>query len=322
MRLRRYFLRRVLQIIPVVLVVIVINFVLIRLAPGDVAVVMAGENADPSYVEAVRVRYGLDKSISRQLLIYLGSLLRGDLGTSYVYGQPVGAVIGMRMGPTVLLALVSLLSAAGLGTIVGTMMSRRLGSRLDTVVCIGAIVSCSIPAFWLGLMMILLFSVRLGWFPASGMYSIGSSGVGLARVGDMALHLIMPATTLACVYFGEFVRLSRASVTEMLNEGFVVMARAIGFSERTILIKHALRNALLPLVTMFGLQLGLVLAGAVLTETVFAWPGIGRLLYESILARDIPVIVGTYIVLAICVAVCSLITDLVYAYVDPRVGYK
>jgi len=322
MRIQRYLVWRFAQFVPVVFIVVVMNFMIMKLAPGDAAYYMAGESADPAYIERVRREYGFDRPIHEQLWLYLTRVAQGDLGRSTRFGQPVVDVIGSRLGPTLLLAGTSLLLAATLGTLIGTIVARRAGSAVDIATSVVAVVTFSIPVFWLGLMMILAFAITNRWFPVSGMRSILGPREGWGYVVDVARHLVLPATTLALVWLGQYVRLARTSVLQVLSEDFITTARAAGFSERAILIRHALRNALLPIVSVIGLQVGLLLGGAVLTETVFAWPGIGRVVYEALLARDTPLIMGVFIVTSVCVALASLVTDLVYAALDPRVVYR
>nr|WP_281352397.1 ABC transporter permease [Phytoactinopolyspora alkaliphila] len=217
---------------------------------------------------------------------------------------------------------VALVVAAVGGTLVGTLLGRHAGTRFDAAASVVAVGAYSIPVFWLGLMMILVFSVTLGWFPSSGMTSPVPPEGWIAQAADVAHHLVLPAGALATVWFGEYVRLSRASVSNVLAEDYITAARGTGYSERNILVKHALRNAMLPITTVFGLQLAALLAGAVLTETVFAWPGLGRLLFDAVLARDMPVIMGAYIAMSVTVVIATLLTDIAYARLDPRVVYR
>jgi len=318
-RLRRYIFYRFLQLIPVIFIVIFINFLLIHLAPGDVAITLAGEDADPVYIENIREIYGLNKPFHEQLLLYLGQVLQGDLGISFVSRQPVLHEILERVPATLLLVGTSLIIAIVIGTTLGTLVAQRPGSVIDSILSLVAVAAYSIPVFWLGLMLVLFFGVFLKWFPISGMYSLLIPKEGFDRVLDIAKHLVLPSIALSSVWIGQYFRLSRTSVAEVYNEHYIVTVKAIGFSSNTILLHYALRNALLPIVTIFGVQLGLALTGAVLTETVFSWPGLGRLIYDAILARDTPIIMGAYIVMSICVAFASLITDLLYAVLDPRV---
>jgi peptide/nickel transport system permease protein len=320
-QLQKYLVRRLLQLIPVILVVIVLNFVLMQLAPGDITYILAGEEPDPEYVEYLRHKYGLDRPIHEQLFVYMGRVLQGDLGDSYRYREPVLSVIGRHLAPTLLLMITSLFMASVIGTAIGTFLAPRAGSPTDVTVSILAVSSYSIPVFWLGLMLILLFAIRLDWFPVSGMYDVLRSNKGIDRVLDVLYHLVLPALTLSLVWLGQYVRLARSSVLQVLNEDFITAVRAVGFRPNTILVHHALRNALLPIVSVLGIQLGLAIGGAVLTETVFAWPGLGRVIYEGILARDTPLIMGAYVVMSVCVALASLLADLLYASLDPRVVY-
>jgi peptide/nickel transport system permease protein len=305
--------------LPVALVIVVINFLLIYLAPGDVSILLAGEDADPVYMAAVQERYGLDRSFPEQLLSYLGQLAQGDLGVSYQTRRPVFETLMERVPATLLLAGTSLALASVLGTLIGTAIARRPGSGLDSAVTTLSISMFSIPVFWLGLMLILLFAVHLKWLPSSGMVTIGGPREGWGRMLDIAWHMVLPVLALSTVWLGQYVRLARASVAEVLSESYVTTARSIGFSERHVLLHHGLRNALLPIVTVLGLELGLLLTGAVLTETVFSWPGLGQLIYKAILARDTPVIMGAFVVMSFTVMLASLVTDLVYAALDPRV---
>ncbi len=319
MRLRRYILFRALQLIPVTLVVIVLNFLLIHLAPGDIAIILAGDSADPAYLETVRQRYGLDRPFHEQLWRYLVQVGSGDLGISFRSREPVFTEIMSRVPATLLLVGTSLLLSVVLGTWIGTWIARRPGSALDSWVSAGAVALFSVPVFWLGLMLVLLFSVRIPLLPGMGMASVDGPREGLGRVLDVAQHLVLPVLALMTVSVGQYVRLARSAVAEVMGESYITTARAVGYRERTILMRHALRNALLPVVTVLGLQLGLMLTGAVLTETVFSWPGLGRLIYDAILARDTPVIMGAFIAMSITVALAALVTDLVYAALDPRV---
>lgn len=320
MRLRRYVLLRLLQFVPVTLIVVVLNFLLIHLAPGDISLLLAGENADPAYLAVVREKFGLDRPFLEQLWRYLVQVGSGDLGLSFRSRQPVLGEILEKVPATLLLVGTSLLLSVVIGTWVGTWIARRPGSALDSLVSFGAVALFSVPVFWFGLMLILLFTVEIPILPAMGMTSLDGPASGIGRALDIAKHMILPVLALMTVSVGQYVRLARTSVADVLGEHFITTVRAIGFPERTVLQHYALRNALLPVVTVLGLQLGLVLTGAVLTETVFSWPGLGRMIYEAILARDTPVIMGAFIVMSMTVALASLVTDLVYAALDPRVS--
>jgi len=319
MRLRGFLLLRILQLVPVALAVIVLNFLLIHLAPGDISILLAGENADPEYLALVRERYGLDRPFLEQLWVYLRQVATGDLGLSLRSRQPVLDEILERIPATLLLVGTSLTLSVVIGTWVGAWIALRPGSLLDSAVSALSVALFSVPVFWFGLMLVLLFSVQVPVFPTMGMVTPGAGHTGLARALDIAWHLVLPVLALMTVSVGQYVRIARTAMAESLAEPYVATARAIGFSERAVLMRHALPNAALPIVTVLGLQIGLMLTGAVLTETVFAWPGLGRMLYDAILARDTPVILGTFIAMSATVALSSLATDLAYAALDPRV---
>ncbi len=317
--MRRYLLYRVLQLVPVTLVVIILNFLLVHLAPGDVSIILAGESADPAYLASIRERYGLDRPFLEQLWRYLVQVGSGDLGVSFRSREPVFAEIMSRVPATLLLVGTSLALSVVLGTWIGTWIARKPGSAVDSTVSAIAVALFSMPVFWLGLMLVLLFAVELQVLPAMGMTSVDGPREGFGRVLDIAQHMVLPVLALSTVSLGQYVRLARSAVAEVMGESYITTVRAIGFPERTILMHYALRNALLPVVTVLGLQLGLVLTGAVLTESVFSWPGLGRLIYDAILARDTPVIMGAFIIMSVTVALASLVTDLLYAALDPRV---
>jgi peptide/nickel transport system permease protein len=312
-------LYRVLQLVPVTLVVIILNFLLVHLAPGDVSIILAGESADPAYLATIRERYGLDRPFLEQLWRYLVQVGSGDLGVSFRSREPVFAEIMSRVPATLLLVGTSLALSVVLGTWIGTWIARKPGSAVDSTVSAMAVALFSMPVFWLGLMLVLLFAVELQVLPAMGMSSVDGPREGFGRVLDIAQHMVLPVLALSTVSLGQYVRLARSAVAEVMGESYITTVRAIGFPERTILMHYALRNALLPVVTVLGLQLGLVLTGAVLTESVFSWPGLGRLIYDAILARDTPVIMGAFIIMSVTVALASLVTDLLYAALDPRV---
>jgi len=225
-----------------------------------------------------------------------------------------------RVPATLLLVGTSLVLSVAAGVWIGALIGRRPGSALDSWVSAAAVALFSMPVFWLGLMLVLLFAVELRWLPAMGMTSVDGPRDGLGRIADIAVHMVLPVVSLMTVSVGQYVRLTRSAVAEVMAEPFVATARAIGYPERRVLMGHALPNALLPVVTVLGLQLGLMLTGAVLTETVFSWPGLGRLIYDAILARDTPVIMGAFILMSATVAAASLLTDLLYAALDPRVS--
>lgn len=320
MNVQRYVFRRILQILPVVLFVVVINFLLIHLAPGDPASALAGDYAPLEYIAELRISYGLDKPILTQLGIYLGKLVRGDLGYSYAYRRPVIDVVTERVGPTLLLVLTSQLLAISIGTFVGAVSARHSGSIFDSGITALTLLLYCMPVFWTGLILILVFAVKLRFLPSSGMFSFAAGN--MPRWLDVARHMVLPVTALTAYSLPTYARLTRSSMAEVDQEDYVTTARAIGYPEGEVYVKHVLRNALLPTVTVAGLSLSTLLAGALLTETVFAWPGLGRLMYEAVKQRDFPVLMGGFFFSSILVILGGLITDLLYTSLDPRVSYS
>lgn len=320
MGLRRYVIGRIIQIIPVVLLVVIFNFVLIRVAPGDPIQIMAGELASEEFIEATRAKYGLDLPIHQQLWIYLQQVFSGDFGHSYDYNQPVLTIILNHLPATLLLVLTGQLLGIFAGILLGVVAAQRYGSPFDSLLTMLNSLLYSVPVFWLGLIAILLFGVKLRWLPTSGMNTVMGPTEGWPWVVDVAKHLAMPAFSLSLVWvMPTFYRISRSSVLEVLREDFIVTARAKGLPARVVFFRHALRNALLPSVTLAGLSLGLAMSGALLTETVFAWPGMGRLMYEGIFRRDYPLLMGIFIFTSLSVIIASLLTDVLYKLLDPRV---
>jgi peptide/nickel transport system permease protein len=318
----KYILKRILQSIPLILAVIVINFLIIHLAPGDPATMLAGEQATPQWIEQTRREFGLDKPLVEQLGIYLIKVVQFDLGYSYSSRASVLALISERIPATLLLMGVALIIATVMGVVLGVLSSKKPYSLFDNAVTSASLAGYSIPIFWLGQILMLLFVLWLPWFPAGGMTSVREGYVGLAYVVDVLHHLILPAFALSAWYLAIISRLTRSSMLEVLREDYIVLARSKGLDERTVLYKHALRNALLPIITFVGMTVGLMLGGAVLTETVFGWPGLGRLMYSSISSRDYPVLLGLLLFISATVILVNLATDIVYALNDPRITYK
>ncbi|MDS1139925.1 ABC transporter permease [Pusillimonas sp. SM2304] len=310
----------------VVLGVVVVNFFLIRLAPGDPAAVLAGQAGagDPAYLAQLRESFGLDKPLLTQLYLYLKDVVQLDLGFSYRNHVPVLDLILERLPATLLLMSSAFVFSIIAGVLLGVFAAKaRYNNRrqwLDSTVMTGALILYATPLFWLSLMGILLFSVVLGWLPAFGMETVGSSLTGLARARDIATHLVLPTITLGCFFMAFYVRLTRASMLEVIGMDFVKTARAKGVPPEKVVRVHVLRNALLPVITFAGIQLGQMAGGAVLTETVFAWPGIGRLMLDALLQRDYQLLLGIFLVTSVMVVVFNLITDIIYRYVDPRIA--
>lgn len=317
----RYIALRLVKTVLTVLAVIVLSFFLIRLAPGDAATVMAGQSgyADEAFVKSLRAEYGLDQPLPLQFWKYVQAVAHGDLGTSYVRRQPVLAVIMERLPNTLLLDAFALVVAIAGGVWLGGMAARRPGSAGDTAVSVLAMLFYSVPQFWLGMMMVLLFAVWFAILPPFGIETMGADYTGLARLGDVAEHMILPGVTLALYYMASYARLTRAAMIEVSEQDFVKTARAKGIGERQVARRHILRNALIPLVTFAGLQASILIGGSVLVENVFSWPGIGTLAYEAVTARDNPLLLGIFIVTAILVSLFNLVTDIAYSIADPRV---
>lgn len=319
-----YILRRALQAIPVVIGIVVLNFTLLHLAPGDPAMVYVGESggATEEILKAVRKEFGLDKSLAEQLFIYGKKVLSGDLGFSYFQGKPVLELILEKIPPTALLILTSMFLAVVVGVLTGVIVAQRPASAGSAVVTILSLFGFAMPVFWLGIMFILAFSLYLPLFPGYGMLTVGGEGGLFQTLKDLLHHLTLPALTLGIIYVAQYSRLSRASMLEVIGSDYVRTARAKGLSEKMVIYKHALRNAILPVLTVAGIQLGHLLAGAVLVETVFTWPGMGRLMFDGILRRDYPLIMGILIFSSVMVIVANLITDILYGVLDPRIRRK
>jgi peptide/nickel transport system permease protein len=318
----RFVLRRLAAAVPLLLAIVTVNFALIRLAPGDPIYMIIGEAAqyDDRLVQEVRARFGLDRPLHRQYLSYVANAARGDLGMSlYFDQQPVLSVILSRLPQTVLLLALGYALAIAAGVFLGARAARRPYSPADNVASVIGLLGYSIPSFWLGMLLILVFSVHLGWLPVGGMMDVRSPATGWAAVLDRARHLVLPVIALSGFHLALITRLTRGSMLEVLHLDFITTARAKGLPERDVYRRHALRNALLPVVTTAGYTVGFLLAGSVLVETVFAYPGMGRLLYQALIARDFPLMLGILIVVSIAVIAANLVTDLIYGKVDPRI---
>jgi peptide/nickel transport system permease protein len=322
-----YLRRRLLQFVPVVLGICILNFLLIRLAPGDLAEVVAGESgqgengaSSSQTLAELRAAYGLDRPAWVQLLAYLGRLCRFDLGYSHRYGEPVADLIAGRLGATALLGVSSLVLALGLGVLVGVLCARRRGGRLDRSLSSLMALCYSVPVFWLALMLVVAFGVKLQWFPVEGMHEVGQEGAGAwARARDVLWHMALPVATLATYSTAVYARFTRAAVIDALQEDYVRTARAKGLSEPAVLLRHALRNALLPVLTLVGAHFGELLAGSIVIETVFSWPGLGKLTYDAVLGRDTNLLMSILFLSSLLVLATSLALDLLYARLDPRI---
>jgi len=322
MTLVRYIARRIAYFIPVLFGSIILSFLVIRLAPGDPVSILAGESASLQYREMVMHNYGLDKPLYEQLLIYILNVLQGNLGNSYVWKEPVLNAILRRLPATVLLVGCGLTIAVILGLIAGVVSGTKPNSLTDNAVMSFAVVGYSVPVFWTAQLFVLTLAVYLRLFPVTGLYSVGSSfSFSYAGVADVLWHLALPVATLSIYFMAVYARLTRTSMLMTMRENFIITARAKGVKEHDVVYKHALRNSLLPVVTSLGVQFGVMIAGVVLTETVYAWPGMGSLLTDAVFYRDYPLVTGIFIFVTITVIVANLVTDLVYTILDPRIRY-
>jgi peptide/nickel transport system permease protein len=322
MQMLKFVASRLLQGLALVLAVVVLNFMLVHAAPGDPVETIAGASGgmDEKLQAELRAQYGLDRPLPVQLGIYLSKVAQGDLGYSYFFNLPVSSLIGERVPATLALVLTAVLAAFLIGTTLGVLSSRRPNGWLSQTINVLSLVGFAAPVFWLGMLLVILLASVFPVFPVSGMRDIASDGRGMADVLDVLYHLVLPAFTLGLVYLAQYSRLSRAAMLDVLGADYIRTARAKGLNERTVFYKHALRNAVLPVVTILGLQFGNVLAGAIVVETVFNWPGLGRLAYESVLRRDYPTILGVLLFSSVVVVVMNQLTDLCYRVIDPRIS--
>ena len=304
----RYALQRFLAMVPLLVGVSLLVFSMVHLTPGDPVRLMLGEEATQEDVARVRSELGLDEPLPVQFVAYLGRLVVGDLGFSLRSRQPVAQDLAQRIWPSVELAIAAMMIATVLGVVLGVAAAVRRGTWLDTLAMMVAVTGVSAPTFWVGLILILVFSVHLGWFPSSGRGGL--------------THLALPAVTLGLHYAASIARVTRSSMLDVLNEDYVRTAHAKGLAPMAVIVGHALKNAMLPTVTLIGLQLGALLGGTVVVETVFAWPGIGRFAIDAIKHRDYPVVQAAILFMAVAFAFSNLIVDLLYGFLDPRIEYS
>lgn len=334
----RYIIRRLFNLIPVILGITLLVFAFLHLIPGDPATVLAGERATPEQVEALRERLGLNQPLPAQYLAFLWNLIRLNFGLSIMSGVPVAEEIKLRWPATFELSVASMLIAIVIGVPAGVLAAVRKNSAVDNVTMSGSLIGVSMPVYWLGLLLIYLFAVNLHWLPPSGRISVDAGynfkpitgfyvldallQLDMKALKDVLEHLILPAVTLSTIPLAIIARITRGAMLEVLSQDYIRTARAKGLLERWVIFKHALKNALLPVVTIIGLQFGALLGGAILTETIFSWPGIGLWIYEGILARDYPVVQGGVVFVAIAFVLINLLVDLSYAFLDPRIQYQ
>ncbi len=322
MTLRRYVAWRLLQVPPTCAGILLLGFLLIQLAPGDPILALAGDSGDADYYAAMREKFGLDEPLPVQLAAYAGNVVTGDFGVSYVQGRPALQAIGERLPATLLLTASAVVLSTAFGLGLGALGAARTHSPADHAINGFTLALYAAPSFWLGQLAILVLSLRMGWFPVQGMTTARSDNQGMAAVADVAHHLVLPALVLAGQQLAAVSRLTRSGMIAELHSDHVRTARAKGVPERWVLLRHALRRPLLPVVTVIGGRVGHLVAGAVVIETVFGWPGIGRLLVSATQARDMPIILGIFTVVAFTVVVANLLTDLAYAWLDPRVRFR
>ncbi|CAH1651913.1 Dipeptide transport system permease protein DppB [Hyphomicrobiales bacterium] len=318
----RFLLGRLAQGVVALFVIATLNFLLIRAAPGDPVAVMAGEAGavDKRFLDALRIQYGLDQPLLTQWWTYISRIATLDLGFSYRQQQTVAQLIAERLPATLLLTLSAFFFSLVVGIGFGVLASRRPGGWVDRIIGFAALIFYAAPMYWLALMAVLVFSIQLGWLPAFGYSSVGANLTGLAAALDIAKHLILPTLALSFFYIAVYTRMTRANMMAMAQMAFVKTARAKGAAESRIQFRHVLRNALLPVVTLAGLQAGNMVGGAIMTETVFAWPGIGRLMFDALLQRDYNLLLGAFLVAAALAIVFNIITDLIYTVIDPRIA--
>ncbi len=317
----RYVLKRLLQAIPIIFAIVVLNFLLLQLAEGDAVDVLAGEagSATPEYMAELRAKFGLDQPVPVQLARYVANVLQFDLGYSFRHDMPVSQLVFDRLGATLLLMVSTILLAVGFGVLLGLLAATGLNTWRDSAISIFALITYATPLFWVGLMLIVVFSLNLGWFPTSGMENLTMFYSGWDRVVDIAHHLVLPTITLSLFYLALYTRLMRASMLEQAGQDYVITARAKGLTERRIVFAHILRNALLPVVTMAGVQVGALIGGSVIVESVFAWPGLGMLAFEALFSRDLNLLLGIFLLSALLVVAVNLVVDLIYSSLDPRI---
>jgi peptide/nickel transport system permease protein len=321
MALALFVIKRLFYAAALVLAVLVLNFMLIRLAPGDPTETLAGQmgGMTEEIRSGLRKAYGLDLPVAQQLVIYIGRVLSGDMGYSYFFNLPVTSLVLDRLPATILLVLAALVLSVSIGTCLGVMAARKPQGLLSQVITLLSVVGYSAPVFWTGMLLVILFASVFPILPVSGIRSAAVPQGPLLDALDVARHLVLPAVSLGFVQMAQYSRLTRASMLDVLGADYVRTARAKGLSENIVFFKHALRNAILPVVTIIGLQFGNMLAGAIVVETVFNWPGLGRLAFDSVLRRDYPTLLGLLFFSSVLVVVVNQLTEVVYRVADPRI---
>ena len=332
----RYISKRLLDLLPVLLGITILVFLFLQLIPGNPAVVLLGPRATPEQIEQLQGQLGLNQPLPLQYLSFLGKLIRFDLGKSIMSGVPILQEIAIRWPATFELSVAAMLVAMILGVPAGIIAAVRKNGWIDNLAMSASLLGVSMPVYWLGLLLVYLFAVNLHWLPPSGRLSVDTdlhpiTGFYLLdslltfnprAFGDVLSHMLLPAITVGTIPLAIIARITRSAMLEVLSQDYIRTARAKGLIERIVILKHALKNALLPVITIIGLQFGTLLSGAILTETIFSWPGIGSWIYEGILARDYPVVQGGVVFVAIVFVLINLLVDISYAFLDPRIQYK
>lgn len=309
-------LKRIFQLIPVLLITMSMTFVITRVLPGNPAVSILGPQATAEDIAKMEEEMGLHDPMPVQYINYMKRILTGDLGTSYRYNRPVADLIFEKLPNTLQIALASLIIALLIGVPVGIISAVKQYSLFDYISMIAALIGVSMPSFWLGLMLVLIFSVNLGWFPTMGM------GVISNGIGDVLSHLFLPSLCLSFGSMANFARISRSSMLEVIDQDYMKAVRAKGIRENVVIIKHGLKNALPPIVTVLGMRIAALMTGAIMIETIFSWPGIGRLIVDAINNNDFEMIQGTVLFMAILYVTVNLVVDIIYLYINPKVSYE
>jgi peptide/nickel transport system permease protein len=317
----RYLLRRLAQVVPAVAAILISTFVVIHVAPGDPVLALAGQHGDAAYYALIRAKFGLDRPLPEQLLVYAANVVRGDLGVSYVHGRPVISVVLERLPATLLLMTTALIASSIVGIALGVTAARRADRPADLIVRFAALIGYATPSFWLAQIAALTLALGTGWFPVQGITDARHVWTGWRYAADVIHHLALPALVLAINELALTTRLVRTGVLQSLATDYIRTARAKGLPERSV-VRHAFRNALLPVVTVIGGRIGMLFTGAVLVETVFAWPGLGQLLLSSIQTRDVPILLALFLLVSLAVILTNVVTDLAYVWLDPRIRYE
>ncbi len=318
---RQYLVKKILQSTVTIFFVLVFNYFLFRVMPGNpLAMIMRNPRASQEAIERTRELFGLNESWYMQFWIYVKQLTRADLGTSFLYRLPVTEVIIARILPTVIMVGLAQVVAMVVGILLGILSAWKRGSRIDVATLSFSLITYSMPTFWLGIILIAVFSVGLRWFPTSGMLTPGQTFAStFDMVKDAALHLVLPVLTLSLVLIGEYTLTMRNTLLDVLTEDYMTTAKAKGFDEKTVIRRHAVPNAMLPMITLIAINLGLVIGGTIQVETIFSWPGLGRLMFDALKARDYPLLQGIFLMITLSVILANLVADITYGYLDPRV---